>query len=165
MIYFTHMRYLGGGVAGMVKASGIGGFRAARIVGVPYRTLDNWIRTGLLSVQVPASGLGTRRSFSFLDLVRAKLVADLRAQGIATHMIRRVQEELINTWGTTNPLAQTTRLVVVGDKLLWGVDDRALLDTLNGQLATAQLLIVPVGAIYREIESKISAASGRTRAA
>jgi DNA-binding transcriptional MerR regulator len=149
----------------MVKTSGIGGFKAARIVGVPYRTLDNWIRTGLLSVGVPASGLGTRRSFSFLDLVRAKLVADLRAQGISTPMIRRVQEELTNTWGTTDPLAQTTRLVVVGDKLLWGLDDRSLLDTLNGQLATVQLLIVPVGAIYREIQSKMSVMSGRARAA
>lgn len=149
----------------MVIASGIGGFKAARIVGVPYRTLDNWIRTGLLSVEVPASGLGTRRSFSFLDLVRAKVVADLRAQGIATHAIRRVQEELTNTWGTKDPLAQTTRLVVVGDKLFWVLDDQSLLDALNGQLAAAQLLIVPVGAIYREIKSKISAALGRTKVA
>jgi DNA-binding transcriptional MerR regulator len=149
----------------MVKTSEIGGFKAARIVGVPYRTLDNWIRTGLLAVKVPASGLGTRRSFSFLDLVRAKVVADLRAQGIATHTIRRVQEELTNTWGTKDPLTQTTRLVVVGDKLLWVLDDQSLLDALNGQLAAAQLLIVPVGAIYREIQSKISAISGRGRVA
>lgn len=139
----------------MVKPSGIGGFKAARIVGVPYRTLDNWIRTGLLSVEVPASGLGTRRNFSFLDLLRAKVVAELRAQGIATHTIRRVQEALATTWSTKDPLTQTTRLIVVGDKLLWALDDQTLLNAVNGQLSAAQLLIVPIGAISREIKSKI----------
>lgn len=149
----------------MLKTSRLGGFKAARIVGVPYRTLDNWIRTGLLSVEVPASGLGTRRSFSFLDLVRARVVADLRAQGIATHTIRCVQDELTNTWGTKDPLIQTARLVVVGDKLLWILDDQSLLNAVNGQFAAAQLLIVPIGAIYKDIQSKISELSSREKAA
>ena len=141
----------------MAKSKGIGGFQAARIVGVPYRTLDNWIRTGLLSVEVPASGPGTRRRFSFQDLLRAKIIAELRSQGVATHMIRRVQEELTATWGFTDPLTQTSRLVVVGEKLLWALDDQSLLDALSGQLGAARLLVLPVGAIYRELQSKIDA--------
>ena len=139
----------------MAKARGIGGFQAARIVGVPYRTLDNWIRTGLLSVEVPASGLGTRRCFSFNDLLRAKIVAELRAQGVETHIIRRTQEELTATWGIKDPLGQTSRLVVVGEKLLWALDDQSLLDALNGQSAAARLLVLPVGAMCRELRSKI----------
>ena len=134
----------------------IGGWRAARVAGVPYRTLDRWVRTGLLTCESPANGKGTRRGFSFLDLIRARAVAHLRRQGVSLQMIRHVLEALTEKWRVQDPLLQG-RLVVAGDELKWVLDDKALLDALTGQLAATPLVILPVGEIVSNTREKVEA--------
>jgi len=133
----------------------VGGWRAARIAGVPYQTLDRWIRTGLLSVEGPANGKGTRRRFTFLDLLRAKTVARLRRAGVSLQTIRKVQVALTQRWGEPDPLAQGARLVVADDRLFWALDDTALLDALTGQLAAKPFLCLPVGRMAQEIAAEL----------
>lgn len=139
----------------MASEATVGGWRAARIAGAAYPTLDRWIRTGLLTVEGPASGKGTRRAFTFLDLLRAKTVVHLRRAGISLQMIRKVQAALTERWGEPDPLAQAARLVVVDDRLFWVVDDLALLDVLSGQLAAKPFLVLPVGRMAQEIEAAL----------
>ena len=92
----------------------IGGWRAARIIGVKYTNLDFWIRTGLLSPAIPARGKGTRRGFSFLDLIRARTVVRLRSENVSLQAIRKVMDELTERYRIADPLADTSRLVVAG---------------------------------------------------
>ena len=135
----------------------LGGWHAARIVGVKYRTLDRWIRTGLLPrPAIPAEGKGTRRGFSFLDLVRARAVAHLRRQGISLQNVRKVVAELAH-YGFDDPLIQTGQLVVAGERLFWVLDDMALLDVLRDQLAARPLVILPVAEIVANTKMKVAA--------
>lgn len=134
----------------------LGGHRAACVVGIKYATLDSWVRTGLLPVSRPAQGKGTRRGFSFLDLVRARCVANLRAQGVSLQTIRRAVSELPERYDEQDPLARG-RLVVAGDRLLWDLDDEALLDVIRGQLAARPLAILDVGEIAADTRVKVEA--------
>lgn len=133
----------------------VGGWRAARIAGAAYQTLDRWIRTGLLTVEGPASGKGSRRRFTFLDLLRAKTVVYLRRQGITLQTIRKVQAALTEQWGQPDPLTQAARLVVADDRLFWVWDDQTLLDALTGQLAAKTFLCLPVGRMAQEIAAEL----------
>ena len=135
----------------------LGGWHAARVVGVAYHSLDYWVRSGLLSCEVPARGRGSRRVFSFLDLIRARAVADLRKQGVSLQTVRRIVQELTERWRLDDPLIHTGRLVVAGDNLLWVSDDQALLSAITGQLPAQALVILPMGEMVAEIRATVEA--------
>ena len=136
----------------------IGGWKAARLVDVPYRTLDHWIRTDLLTVEVPADGAGSRRDFSFLDLLRAKTVAELRRQGVSLQQIRRAQGLLTERWGEVDPLGQGHRLVLADNgELMWAVDDRTLMQIVSGQLAGRAFMVLPIGTWASEVREAMAA--------
>lgn len=134
----------------------LGSKQVARLAGIPYRTLDGWLRSGLLICSSPARGTGTRREFSFVDVVRVRVVAQLRRQGVSLQTVRRAVRELTERWGVRDPLAQAERLVVVGEKLFWDLDDAALLDTISGQLAARPLVIVPLSQIAADTSVQIA---------
>jgi len=95
--------------------------------------------------------------FSFLDLIRARAVADLRRQGVSLQTVRRILQELTEKWQVDDPLVHTGRLVVAGDDLLWVLDDQALLNAITGQLAAQALVILPVGEMVAEIRASVEA--------
>ncbi len=133
----------------------IGGELASRIVGVKYRTLDSWVRTGLLTVTREAHGPGSRREFSFLDLIRARCVAHMREQGVSLQTIRRVQAELVERYGESDPLTQTARLVVAGNVMFWIMDDGELLNVLRGQYAARPLVFLDLPSLVRDTAVKM----------
>ena len=134
-----------------IWACEVGGLTASRIVGVKYRTLDNWLRTGLLpETTTPAQGKGTKRGFGIIDLVRARVVARLKVEGVSVRTIRAVLAALGERWGVNDPLLQGGRLVVAGSELFWAFDDATLLNVLTGQLAARPLIILPMGEIISE---------------
>ena len=97
-----HGRDSQGGMMRDIGTWEVGGLRASRIVGVKYRTLDSWVRTGVLpQTATPAQGMGSSRGFALVDLVRARSVAYLRGAGVSMQMIRKVLEELEDRWGAT----------------------------------------------------------------
>jgi DNA-binding transcriptional MerR regulator len=49
-------------------------------VGVTYRQLDYWARTGLVTPSTPAAGQGTRRRFSAADVERVRRIAAAAAE-------------------------------------------------------------------------------------
>lgn len=132
----------------------LGSKQVQKLVGLDcYRTLDSWVRTGLLAVTVPAHGKQTKRRWTFVDLIRARAVADLRRQGVSLQAIRRAVALLTERLGEGDPLA-AGRLVVTGERLFWALDDVTLLDVLRGQLAAGPLVILDVGALARELQPK-----------
>ncbi|MGH2674140.1 MAG: MerR family transcriptional regulator [Actinomycetota bacterium] len=74
------------------------GYRApdvAKIVGISYRQLDYWARTGLVTPSVrDAGGSGTQREYSFQDIVLLRAIKNLLDTGVNLQRIRKAIEFL-----------------------------------------------------------------------
>src|SRR5262245_63702811 len=107
---------------------------AARLAGLSARQLDHWDRKGLLSPSLErAAGYGSSRRYSFADVVRLRVAARLRSNGVGLSRIRRCAEALARL----DPEADLgrARLLVVGSTVLWARPDREVIDLLrDGQL-------------------------------
>ncbi len=67
---------------------------AVKLTAVPYRTLDHWIRTKLVTPSVQAYGAGSDRLFTFDELVWVCIVRDLRELGVAPSAIKHALPQL-----------------------------------------------------------------------
>jgi len=67
------------------------GTQAADIVGISYRQLDYWARTDLVRPAVnDAKGSGTRRHYSYRNLLELRMVKSLLDAGIRLESVRDV---------------------------------------------------------------------------
>jgi DNA-binding transcriptional MerR regulator len=67
------------------------GNQAAAIVGITYRQLDYWARTNLIRpTAADATGSGTRRQYTYKDLLELKVVKKLLDSGIKLTSVRDV---------------------------------------------------------------------------
>ena len=72
-----------------------------RIVGITYRQLDYWARTGLVTPSVrEAGGSGTQRLYSFQDLVQLRVIKKLLDTGISLQKVRRAVVYMREHMGT-----------------------------------------------------------------
>lgn len=90
---------------------GYRGPQACKIVGITYRQLDYWTRTGLIIPSLQqASGSGSQRLFSFNDLLQLKVIKSLADAGASLQKIRQaidyVRDHLADDW---------SRLTIVTD--------------------------------------------------
>lgn len=73
---------------------GFTGAVACQLVGISYRQLDYWDRTGLVTPSVhPAVGSGSRRGYGFDDLVELRIVKRLLDTGVSLRRIRLTMEQ------------------------------------------------------------------------
>jgi DNA-binding transcriptional MerR regulator len=71
--------------------AGYSGTKAASIVGITYRQLDYWTRTGLVRPSLgDAAGSGSRREYSYRDLLELRMVKNLLDAGIKLEAVREV---------------------------------------------------------------------------
>lgn len=78
-----------------------------RVVGITYRQLDYWARTGLVLPSVrDAGGSGTQRLYSFRDLVQLRVIKKLIDAGVSLQRVRKAVAYLQEHLGTT-PAAVT----------------------------------------------------------
>ncbi len=80
---------------------GFSGTRAAQIVGITYRQLDYWARTDLVRPSLSdANGSGSRRRYSYRDLLELRTIKTLLDAGIRLESVREVFSFLRNhlTW-------------------------------------------------------------------
>ncbi len=113
------------------------------IVGITYRQLDYWTRTGLVvSTAQEAVGSGSRRRYSYNDLLELKLIKRLLDEGIALQRVREVFDYLRDELGENVASAD---LVINGNQSLLVRTDEQILDALRqGQ-----------GALYLRMEGLI----------
>ena len=83
--------------------TGYRGPQACKIVGITYRQLDYWTRTGLLTPTIrPAAGSGTQRLLSFNDLLQLKVIKSLTDAGASLQKVRQaidyVRRNLSDDW-------------------------------------------------------------------
>ncbi len=90
------------------------GYRApqvCRLVGITYRQLDYWARTGLLKPSLQeAHGSGSQRLYTFIDIVQLKVVKRLLDAGMSLKKIRFAVEILREQLESDRPLADVTLL-------------------------------------------------------
>ena len=83
-----------------------GGYRGpqtCKIVGITYRQLDYWTRTGLVIPSVQeATGSGSQRLYSFNDLLQLKVIKSLTDAGASLQKVRQaidyVRNHLEDDW-------------------------------------------------------------------
>jgi len=92
---------------------------ASKLTGIPYDRLDYWARSGFLKPGVTgAKGKGSRRLYSFRDLVALRTVRELRDMGVPLQTLRKVIGFLRRVKGLESPLAEARLVVSGGDVLL-----------------------------------------------
>jgi DNA-binding transcriptional MerR regulator/predicted RNase H-like HicB family nuclease len=140
-----------------MSATGFGARAVLQLTGVSYRQLDHWARTGLVRSSVrQAAGRGSRRVYSFQDLVALRVVGQLREAGVSVQAIRRAVTFLKRH--AEQPLS-TLSLAGLGKKVFALTDDPSKLVEANesGQV----VLSISVASLARNLEAgvtKISAA-------
>jgi len=78
-----------------VEGAGYSGTQTAKIVGITYRQLDYWARTDLLKPSLAeATGSGSRRLYSYRDLLELRIIKTLLDAGIKLESVRDVFKNL-----------------------------------------------------------------------
>ena len=129
------------------------GFRVpdvVRIVGISYRQLDYWARTGLVRPSVQdAHGSGTQRLYSFQDLALLKLIKRMLDSGVGLQQIRKA-------WGTLRVLKEPplgTTLISDGSRI-YAVDSP---DAVVDLLAQGQgVFAIAVDKVWTDLEGTIA---------
>lgn len=138
----------------MVEQSSEIGYRGPQVcsvVGITYRQLDYWARTGLLRPSISdARGSGTQRRYSYGDLVQLKVIKRLLDAGISLVQARRAIECLR---ATGEDLA-TANLVIEAGRTVLAHSGEEIVDLLRG--GQGVLNIVPMAGVVSEIRSAVT---------
>ena len=128
------------------------GKKTAEIVGITYRQLDYWARTDLVRPSVTdAAGSGSRRKYSYRDLLELKVIKTLLDAGIKLESVRTVFSYLRDQLGEDVASAQ---LVITGGTAVLIRDDEELVDLLRqGQFVMGSIL--SLGGVQREVDESI----------
>ncbi len=130
--------------------------QVAKLADVPFRTLDHWVRTGLITCQHAGEGHGSRRKWTLPDIVRARTVAELRRHGLHLGKIREIVSHLQGRWHIDDPLSYNhSRIVLVNEEVLWAGDTGELMNVLDGQLVVKDLVQIPVGALVEDTRERV----------
>jgi DNA-binding transcriptional MerR regulator len=82
--------------------------QVAKVTGVNEKTLHYWDQTGFLTPSIARSkGTGTKRIYSFMDLVALRVAHELRGTGVSLQALRRVVRYLTRHKELAHPLAET----------------------------------------------------------
>lgn len=135
-----------------MEETGFRGPQATKIVGITYRQLDYWTRTGLVEPSIqPARGSGTQRLYSFNDLLQLKVIKSLTDAGASLQKVRQaidyVRDNLSDDWSTVT-------IVADGDGVYACTSDSEVVDILRrGQGVLGA--IVSVGRIAEQLEGTL----------
>ena len=126
---------------------------ASRIVGVSLRQIQYWDEQGFVHPSVKlAGGRGTKRLYSFPDLVCLKVIKDLARHGFTLRKIRRCLGPLREHSIKTSRLAQSLKYLTDGESLFVITDDRQkILDAMERQF----VLSLGIGNLVRELNGEV----------
>lgn len=151
----------------------IDGYRAPQVcglVGISYRQLDYWARTGLITPSVQeASGSGSQRLYSFSDVVQLKVVKRLLDAGMSLKKIRKAMEILSVELTSESPLTDVT-LLSDGITIYAAHSASEVVDVFKGGQGVFGIAVGPVqdelvGEIHRLYPDHADTEVGRSSAA
>ena len=129
---------------------GYRGPHVAGLVGITYRQLDYWTKTGLVRPDVrDAQGSGSQRLYSFDNIVELKAIKRLIDSGVSLQRIRGALEHLRRLG-----LSLRSVTLVSDGSTVYAVDDqRQIIDLLRKGQAVFAIALEP---IYAETEAEIA---------
>jgi predicted RNase H-like HicB family nuclease len=93
------------------------------LTGVSGRQVEHWATSGVVRPSIPAAGKGSRRGYSFKDLVALRVAKRLKDEGISLQKIRKALAYLRKNFpDKKEPLAEL-RLLTDGKDLFVLTDD------------------------------------------
>ncbi len=135
--------------------AGFSGTRAAQIVGITYRQLDYWARTDLVRPSLAdANGSGSRRQYSYRDLLELKVIKKLLDAGVRLESVRDVFSYLREQ---VNADIASAHIVINGSSVLLCEGDEWIDVVRKGQ---GVLQLLPVATVKQEIDQQIVALPG-----
>lgn len=129
---------------------GFSGTQAAKVVGISYRQLDYWARTDLIRPSLSdAAGSGSRRRYSYKDLLELRVIKTLLDAGIKLESVRQVFEYLREH--VREDIA-SAHLVISGNSVVLAKGDE-LIDVLNrGQ---GVLNVLSLAGVKDEVDAQL----------
>jgi len=129
----------------------------AKLTGATVKQLIHWDQTQLVRPSIAsARGKGSRRVYSFLDVLAIKTAVMLRREGISLQKIRRClrylrehQPEVEQPFASLNMLTDGVSVFMLSNDPGMAVADRKVIDTLAGG---QMLLMVPIGRLACEVK-------------
>jgi len=130
---------------------GFSGKRTAEIVDITYRPLDYWARTDLVKPSMAeATGSGSRRKYSYRDLLELKVIKSLLDAGIRLEQVRKVFAYMRNQLGED---VASANLVIDGSNSVLVNTGEELIDLLqNGQ---GVLNVLPLSGVKEQVDTRI----------
>jgi len=103
------------------------------LTGVSARQVEHWATTDVVRPSIPAAGKGTRRGYSFKDLVALRVAKRLKDEGISLQKIRKALAYMRKNFPEKKePLAEL-RFLTDGETIfVLDRDPQKILDTLRG---------------------------------
>jgi len=130
---------------------GFSGPQVCAIVGVTYRQLDYWARTELLTPSVAeAKGSGSKRRYSYHDVVSLKVIKQLLDAGLSLQAARRAVECLRDDLDAD---LAATQLVLTSTTSVLAQSNGEVVDLLAGGQGVFN--IIPLAGLVAEISADI----------
>ncbi|MGF1599518.1 MAG: MerR family transcriptional regulator [Acidimicrobiales bacterium] len=127
------------------------GRRAVEIVGITYRQLDYWARTDLVRPSLAdAAGSGSRRAYSYTDLLKLRVIKALLDAGIRLETVRQVFTYIEDELGQD---VESANLVIHGSTPVLARSGEELIDLV--QRGQGVLNVLPLAGIRDEVEARI----------
>jgi len=134
------------------SSMGFSGPTVCRLTGVTYRQLDYWARTDLVTPSVtPAQGSGSKRAYSYGDVLEVKVIKSLLDSGVSLTRARQAVECLRQNLG--RDVASST--LVIGENGSILADEEGLVDLLRGGQGVFN--VVSLAGVVAQLASTIDA--------
>jgi DNA-binding transcriptional MerR regulator len=126
---------------------------ASRIVGVSLRQIQYWDEQGFIRPSVKlAGGRGTKRLYSFQDLICLKVVKDLTHHGLSLQKIRRCLRPLKRYTVHKSQPSESLKYLTDGEELFVITNNREkILDAVNRQFVVS----LGIGNLVRELDGQV----------
>lgn len=136
-----------------MSTDGFSGREAADIVGITYRQLDYWARTDLIRPSLAdAKGSGSRRRYSYRDLLELKMIKSLLDAGQRLERVRAAFAYLREQVGEE---VTAVTLVIAGDSVVLVRDGEDLIDVVNRYQGQGVLNLLALDGVKEQIDARI----------
>ena len=133
------------------KIEGFSGPQVCTLVGITYRQLDYWARTGLLTPTIAsAKGSGSKRRYSYHDVVELKVIKRLLDAGVSLQRARQAVECLRDNLGVDLAAAS---LILSSSTSVLAMSNGEIVDLLGG--GQGVLNVVPMAGVVSELAAGI----------
>ncbi len=132
---------------------GFSGRQSAEIVGITYRQLDYWARTDLVRPSLTdATGSGSRRRYSYGDLLELKIIKRLQDAGISLPAVRSAFGYLRDQLDTD---IASAHLVLSGSSAVLVRDGEELIDVVNRFKGQGVLNLLALSDVQSEVAAAV----------